>query len=292
MFHTFTFHLGRSRHPVNVSSKDSFQDKHILIGGNDEFAVKNHAAEAARSLAPADAMNFEMVNGCVENEEIALRQLASAREALQTLPFFGGRKVVHLKDVNFLGDDALGRNAQIIASLEKLVEILSSLPAASAQCIISAVGVDKRRVFFKAFSKFGHVESFDKVDLSRERDFGAWVDEVEERMAAEGLQADPLVVERLVELVGNDSRALQGEIEKIKLYIHPRTKAEENDLRAIASESRAMVVWDLCDAVTLGKTTEAVRLLKKLLAQKETEVGILILLSNHIRLAALTNHLK
>ncbi|NJL19490.1 MAG: hypothetical protein HC901_04420 [Bdellovibrionaceae bacterium] len=48
--------------------------------------------------APEDAMNLEVIDGRAENVEMALAQLDRLLEALLTLPFFGGRKVVHFRE--------------------------------------------------------------------------------------------------------------------------------------------------------------------------------------------------
>ncbi|MFZ5806814.1 MAG: DNA polymerase III subunit delta [Verrucomicrobiota bacterium] len=265
---------------------------HYLIAGSDEFVAKARAAALVEKMTPEDPLNLETVNGYVSSVDEAVRQLDSALEALQTLPFFGGHKVVYLKDANFLGDTPMGRSEQVQNILEKLANFLGKVSAESVQFIMSAEAVDKRRSFIKNFTRFGKMEFFDKADISRERDLSAWIDEVDERVKAAGLKPGARVIERLVELAGNDSRALQEEIEKLCLYAHPHGEIDEAAVRAVGSGNREMVVWDLCDAITLGHSAEAVRLLRRLLAQGETEVGILIILGGHIRLAALGRHLE
>ncbi|NJL19491.1 MAG: hypothetical protein HC901_04425, partial [Bdellovibrionaceae bacterium] len=88
----------------------------------------------------------------------------------------------------------------------KVAELLQKLPAAEVSCVISAPGADKRRAFYKRFEKFGRTEVLDLPDLRGARETAAWVREVQGMMKAAGLDADEGVAERLVELLGNQTR--------------------------------------------------------------------------------------
>ena len=87
---------------------------HAIVG-SDELEVKRVAAALAAELTPPDAGEFgvEMIDGCADNADQAATRIRSAIEALQTLPFFGGAKLVWLKNVNFLADSVIGRAASV-----------------------------------------------------------------------------------------------------------------------------------------------------------------------------------
>ena len=53
-----------------------------------------------------------------------------------------------------------------------------------------------------------------------------------------------------------------------------------------------MLIWDFCAAVLSGEAKPALAQLSALLAQEESEVGILILLAGQVRLAALAAVLR
>lgn len=237
-------------------------------------------------------MNLETVHGATDTVDEAVRQIHSTIEALKTLPFFGGLKLVHLKDASFLADTVTGRSETVQNALADLLDTVRPLPPEEVMLVISAHGVDKRRSFFKQFSSLAKVELFDRIDISRAQDLSDWLEQVDAALKDAELDPDELVVEHLVELIGNDSRALHAEIEKLKLYVHPHRRVTLQDIRAICSPNREMVVWDLCDAITEGRSADALKLLHQLLAQGESEVGLLILLGGHIRLAALGTHLQ
>jgi DNA polymerase-3 subunit delta len=261
--------------------------KHLFIAGNDEFRITELGRKFVSELAPEDPMNFEELEGRADNVEQACEQIDRLQEALLTLPFMGGRKLVYLKNASFFQDGVIGRSERVQERLDTLLETLSGISDGTVQCLITAPGADKRKRFYKQFQKFGEVELCELPELQGYGATEAWVEEIEKIMRSADLEPGPGSAECLLELVGNQPRQLHAEIEKLSLYVHPRKDIQEEDLRAIVSSSRELLVWDLCDAVTEGKTSESAHLVRQLLAQGESEVGILILLSNQIRLAAL-----
>src|ERR1700745_4313740 len=91
------------------------------VVGSDEAEVKRVAAELAQKLAPEDAGDFglEAIDAAADNSEQAAARIQSVIEALQTLPFFGGTKLVWLKNANFLADTPIGRAASLPAALQE-----------------------------------------------------------------------------------------------------------------------------------------------------------------------------
>lgn len=266
--------------------------QHILIGGGDEPEVSRRAKELFLAWAPEDPMNAEQIDGRAETIEPTLRAIAQAREALETLPFLGGRKVIWFMDCTFLGDNPAGKNEAVQEALVELQEALVKIPASEAQLILSAPGVDKRRSFFRQFEKLGQVEIFDPPDLRKGRDRSEWMDEVGQRIREAGLTTGSGVVELLVEIVGWDGRALEKEIEKIRLYLQPETKVTEEAVRAVGAGRKELEVWDWIDAVLAGKTGPARVGLRRLLEQGESEVGLAMVLGSSLRLAALGRALQ
>lgn len=264
----------------------------ILLAGSDEFAMKQAAREWTEKNAPSDPLNFEVVDGQADNVDGALRSIASLREAILTLPFLGGSKLVWWKNVTFLEDSVVGRSASVIEGLEKLLPNLDRVDGESVRLLVSAISPDKRRAFFKALSKKAETRYFDIPDYSKGDDEGTLF-AIGEKVRAAGLKIDSAGLERLQEAVGADPRGLHQEIEKLICYRgsndQPLTR---QDVQAIVSGNREAVIWDFCDAVLTGQSVEAMTLLEQLIAQEESEVGILVLLSQQIRMAALAAVLR
>ena len=96
--------------------------------GTDDMAVKDAATALSRKLiSPEDAeFGLEIVDGSADNSEHAERIVRNTLEALQTLPFFGGQKVVWLRGVNFLADTVTGRSETTQNALASLMAFMDA----------------------------------------------------------------------------------------------------------------------------------------------------------------------
>ncbi len=112
------------------------------------------------------------------------------------------------------------------------------------------------------------------------------------RQICGGLTPMPGSIELLVEVVGSDGRALEREIEKLRLFLKPETKVTEQAVREVGAGRREIEVWDWCDAVVAGRSGPARAGLRRLLDQGESEVGLVMILASSLRLAALGRALQ
>ncbi|HXM02091.1 MAG TPA: hypothetical protein VN939_05780, partial [Chthoniobacterales bacterium] len=204
-----------------ANSQPGTNTRFFAVVGSDEGAVKKRAHELGKELAPKDAGDFgvDLLDGAVENADQAVSRIHETIQAIQTLPFFGGDKLVWLKDANFLGDSVVGRSAQVQTALEQLKELLSDGLPSDVIVLLSAIDVDKRRSFYKAISKLGRFEQFDRIDTSK----SGWEEAVEglaQHIAGQrGLKFRPEALEAFARLAGADSRQIENELEKIDLFL-------------------------------------------------------------------------
>src|SRR5436309_5393110 len=276
--------------------------------GSDEAEVKRVAAELASNLTPAGAGDFglEVIDGAADNVDQAGARIRSAIEALQTLPFFGSTKVVWLKNVNFLGDDQKARSAAVQSALEELSELVDGGFGSGVTLLISATDLDKRRSFYKTLLKRAEVQVFDRLDSSR----GGWEEEaleiVQQRAKKRKLQFADEALELFVLLTGGDTRQIDNELEKIDTYCStgfqpvgqtgvspadsqpagkmpasptakmavPRITVEL--VRELVPLSRAGVIFELSNALSTRDLELALTLVRRLLEQGESAVGILL----------------
>src|SRR5256886_2247209 len=191
--------------------------KVYAVVGSDDVEVKHTAAELAEKLKPAEAGDFglEKIDGAADNADQAAARIRSTIEALRTLPFFGGEKVVWLKNANFLGDDQKARAAAVQAALEELAETINAGLGPEITFLLSAIEVDRRRSFYKSLAKRAELQIFEKLDSSR----SGWEEEATEMVQARAkkrkLQFDDAARELFVLLTGRETRALENAVEKI-----------------------------------------------------------------------------
>src|SRR5689334_5031401 len=204
-----------------AKTKATAAAKIFAVVGSDDVEVKHTAAELAEKLKPSNAGEFgiEIIDGAADNADQADARIRSTIEALRTLPFFGGEKVVWLKNANFLGDDQKARSASVQTALEELTETIGGDFGPEITFLISAIDVDKRRSFYKSLVKCAEIQVFDKLDSSR----GGWEEEATEIVQARAkkrkLQFADDALDLFVLLTGGDTREIENELEKIDVYL-------------------------------------------------------------------------
>lgn len=252
--------------------------KIYAIVGSDDIEVKHTAAELAEKLKPAAAGEFglETIDGAADNADQAASRIRSTIEALRTLPFFGGEKLVWLKNANFLGDDQKARSATVQAALEELSETIDAGLGSEITFLISAIDVDKRRSFYKSLAKRAELQIFEKLDSSR----GGWEEEatamVQTRAKKRKLQFDEEALELFVLLTGGDTREIENELEKIDIYLGNERAVNVDLVRELVPLTREGVIFDLSNALAERDLERALDLVRQLLDQGESAIGILL----------------
>src|SRR5438270_1435895 len=252
--------------------------KIYAVVGSDDLEVKHTAAELAEKLKPADAgdFGFEIVDGAADNADQAATRIRSTIDALRTLPFFGGQKLVWLKNANFLGDDQKARSAAVQAALEELSETIDVGFGPEVIFLISAIDVDKRRSFYKAIAKRAELQIFDKLDSSR----SGWEAEATEMVLARAkkrkLQFADDALELFVLLTGGDTREIENELEKIDIYLGQERAVHVDLVRELVPLTREGVIFDLSNALAERDLERALDLVRQLLDQGESAIGILL----------------
>jgi len=250
---------------------------HAVLG-SDESEVKRVAAELASNLTPPGAGDFglEIIDGAADNADQAEARVRSAIEALQTLPFFGNTKVVWLKNANFLGDDQKARSAAVQSVLEELSELVDSGFGPGVTLLISATDLDKRRSFYKALLKRAEVQVFDRLDSGR----SGWEEEalemVQQRTKKRKLQFDDDALDLFVLLTGGDTRQIDNELEKIDTFLGNDRGVNAELVRELVPLSRAGVIFELGNALAARDLQLSLTLVRRLLDQGETAIGILL----------------
>ena len=261
-----------------TKTKTAASAKIYAVVGSDDVEIKHTAAELAEKLKPANAGDFglEIIDGAADNADQAAARIRSTIEALRTLPFFGGEKLVWLKNANFLGDDQKARSASVQTALEELTDTINEGLGSEIAFLLSAIEVDKRRSFYKSLAKRAELQVFDKLDSSR----GGWEQEATEIVQARAkkrkLQFEEDALELFVLFTGGDTREIENELEKIDLYLGKERAVNVELVRELVPLTREGVIFDLSNALAERDLERALSLVRQLLDQGESAIGILL----------------
>jgi DNA polymerase-3 subunit delta len=213
----------------------------IFICGPDDYLVGRVGKERFAALAAdvPDEFARETINGFAANVGEVEGAVNQFRDAVQTVSMFGGRRLVWLKDVNFLADTVTGRAESTLKLVEDLQELLTRANPAETIVLITAAPIDRRRSFPKWCEKNadfalvggegdGASEALAGVVLAEAKDCGA--------------SFAPGAIELLLAKIGANTRLLVEETRKLATYAQPAARsapgsgAAANGLGAIVIE--------------------------------------------------------
>ena len=198
----------------------------IFLCGQDDFLVARAGKQRFEALAAEvpDEFSRETINGFAANDGEVEGAVNRFRDAVQTVSMFGGRRLVWLKDVNFLADTVTGRAESTLRLVEDLQQILAAVNPEETLVLVTATPVDRRRSFPKWCEKNadfslvggdgeGASEALAGVVLTEAKEFGA--------SFGEG------AIDLLLAKIGPNTRLLVEETRKLATYITPATTIEE-----------------------------------------------------------------
>ncbi|MBC7368806.1 MAG: DNA polymerase III subunit delta [Undibacterium sp.] len=191
-----------------------------FICGADDYLVGRMGAERFATLTAdlTDEFARETVNGFAANMSEVESALNRFRESVQTVSMFGGKRVVWLKDVNFLADSVTGRAEGTLKLVADLQELLTGVNPEETAILITASPVDRRRAFPKWCEKNADFalaggdgddagEALAGVALAEARSLGAG--------------SAPGALELLLAKVGANTRLIVEETRKLAAYAQP-----------------------------------------------------------------------
>jgi DNA polymerase-3 subunit delta len=272
----------------------------LLVCGDDDFTVKQKArAYFDQWSAELGGMDHEIVDATAGNSGEALNRIGRLREALNTLPFFGGAKAVWFRDCNFLGEDRTSASAAVTAELSQLADELKAFRWDGVRLLISGSKPDKRRSFYKTVEKLGAVESFNALS-SDDKDWAGKAESEALRLFRAGNKdiADNALAE-LVTRVGPNLRALANEVEKLSLYVGDRPEVSLADVQTMTTPQKLAKAFALGEALGERDLAKLLRVLDQELWEirtgvdkKKSEIGLLYGLISKVRALLMLRELR
>lgn len=252
-----------------------------LIGGSEEFLVKERAGELLRTLCgenPEDNPDLEIIRGDTEGEKfhVALDRLM---DSLETPPFLSPQKIIWLKHYNKF-DDAFSEKTSKKAPnrIERLGTFLKEGLPPEVTLVLDAIGLDRRKSFYKLCEKAcessgGKVDWFDKADPKAKGAAAMLMSRIREFVNAAGKRMDEDAVAYLAEIAGGDAGSLRGEIDKLIAYTGGETRITLHDCREVCSRSDETVSWEFSSALAERNPAKALELIPGIVETMMQERG-------------------
>ncbi len=185
----------------------------------------------------------------------------------RNLPFFFSPWRIFVVEAGKPAHEELGAPEQAV-----LKEFLIAPPPKTVLVVLFQGRLRPAKPLFKIFDglpeKAAQVREMKPLRGDR---LAAWA---EGKAAELNKRLGPGALVRLLEIVGDDLRVLNGELEKLATYAGERKTIERNDVQAVSDWVKSFEGWDLTDALEAGDVRQALLVLERFLAEGVPAVSI------------------
>ncbi len=235
-----------------------------LLHGPDEYS-RSEALAAMRAAVPQDVADLNISR--LEGRRLKLDALAAACEAA---PFLAERRLVIVTDA--LKHTKAGKER------EELKAYLERVPLGCDLVFVESEDVDRRSILFTQLKKSGELREFlppQGGELTR------WVAERARRLSA---KLEPAAAQRLAELVGNDTRTLATELDKLATYVGRGSAISAQDVDLLVQDKQEQNLFAFIDDLSARRLGPALRGARTLLEDGQAAIYVLFMLARQVRI--------
>ena len=230
-----------------------------------ETWIRDRAVAAIRQkLLPP---GFEDLNLSLMEGDVSLSDL---RDASQTLPMMGEKRIIILRDWLAL------TKAQAAPEADAVAPFLQSVPDTCCVIILAGETLDGRRKFVQALRDGCETVEFPLLSGS----------DLHKHCLAHiaPKTIDFTALEQLIFMTGRSLTALCAELDKLSAYIGERTEITQADVDAIATPSAEADVFRMIELFMNNRQAEAYALRKTMLENGEKCAGLIALFIRQMRM--------
>jgi len=238
--------------------------------GDDDFAMgKAVAALRDRVLDPDwAAFNYEKISP--DTPDAIIQGLNQS----MTPPFGSGSRLVWLVDTTICHHCS----ADILAELERT---LTAIPESTVLLLTTGSKPDGRLKSTKLLQKYAQVQEFSRIPPWQQDRLEKAVVKVAQEM---GVKLTDASVGILTESVGNETRLLYSEMEKLQLYVGTRkNRLLSDEIVGTLVTSNAANSLKLANAILHGDTSRALTLIADLIDRNEPALKVVATLTGQFR---------
>ncbi len=224
-----------------------------LLYGEEDYLRLNYRNMLRKAMVADDDMNYSYYEG----KDCNLSEIA---DLSSTMPFFAERRLIMIENSGMLKSGS-----------EEMIKIIKDAPETTF-FVFSEKEVDKRNKLFKTISDVGYVCEFKTL---KEDDIVKWV---LSKLGKEGKRITRDNMTLLISRIGLDMNTVKNETDKIIAYTYGREEVTAEDINELCVAQLQDKVFDMIDAMAVKDKDKVIRLYSDLLALKEPQMKILVLL--------------
>lgn len=232
-----------------------------FIYGEEQFLVERAVNATIQKAIDASLKDFNF-NLFYGNESKGVDII----DAAQTLPMFSDRRAVLVKRAEQLKADAL----------EVILPYIKN-PSSSTCLLLTGTKIDQRKKFFLEFKKHGELIEYKRLYDNKLSAF------IQSEAVEQGKPIENAAAELLAALIGNNLQDLSSQIEKLSVYVGNKQRITVDDVKNIASSSKAFTAFELAKYLSLRDLSNSIRSLDALFLNGEDVPMMIGALTNHFR---------
>ncbi len=241
-------------------------DPMYVLHSEHPILIERVVSAVRDAVVPPAARGFNY--DIVEGKPTGARIVALA----QTLPMMAQRRLVYVRDLSAMPADAA----------EPLLSYLAK-PNPSTVIVCVTTKLDKRIKLYAQLAKKRYLHV-----LEAPRQLAPWVRAEAKHRA---VQIDAAAINRLVDTVGSDLSRLALTVDQLGLYAGARPVTSD-DVDELVADTRERTVFELTDAIGAADRPRALAAVASLCDQRESAVGVVVMLARHVRQLALVYTLR
>ncbi|MGB3208983.1 MAG: DNA polymerase III subunit delta [Crinalium sp.] len=239
-----------------------------LYWGDDNFAISKAVDTLRGSVLDPNWVSFNYDKISPEQTDAIILALNQA----MTPPFGMGRRLVWLADTNICQQCS----EQLLTQLERT---LPAIPESAVLLLTSGNKPDRRLKSTKLLEKYAEIQEFSQIPPWKTE---LLVQQVRQAAQQVGVKLNNSAAELLAESVGNDTRQLYNELEKLQLYAGTTATINEQAVIALVNATTQNSL-QLAAAIRQGKTVQALQLVSDLISHNEPSLRIVATLIGQFR---------
>ena len=238
----------------------------VLVYGEESHLVEESIKAVTRAVLPDGGDEFAnqiFTGGEVSGERV--------RQALETLSLFGGKRLIHVRNISQMSPDDL-----------EAVKRYLDRPAPDTFLLMSGNRVDLRKRFFKAVKscKKSTVVEF-KPLYSNE--LPGWVQRQAANKKLTGVGSD--LAHLIVDWTGPALSEMDSALDRLALFTADSGGAvTEKDVMALLDDTRSRTIFELTERLARRQLSESMDAIVRMLEAGEPAVRINNMIARHFRI--------
>ncbi len=239
----------------------------------DEELLRTEAVLSLRTRMAEEDLG-DLNTASLEGRDLSLAELLNA---CNTLPFLTQRRMVIVYDMLQRYD-----RANMAQEAQQLADYLPTMPETTRLVFVESGGLAKNNVLLaKAKDLPGAIIREYTQYPARSEELRRWV---AGRTHTHGVSIEPQAVTLLIEMVGNNLRALDQELAKLAGRIAYQGSIRVEDVRTLVSSWPQTDIFGMVDALGLGDHRTALNLFHTLLSNDAAPLYLLSMIARQMRL--------